>query len=210
MSQIRGTIEVITGCMFSGKSEELLRRLRLAQVAHQHVEIFKPKRDTRSPGKIKSRCGISLEAREVTDSGEILKTVGGLSVVGIDEIHFFEDSLFEVVLALQERGCRIIISGLDMNFRGEPFMTMARFMGIAAKVDKLRAVCGQCHVLEANAIYSQMFRGGEIALYDSDSQQIGDAETYQARCHKCFVRPIPKNGDNHLSLVSPVFSSLNL
>lgn len=208
MSQLRGTIEVIAGCMFSGKSEELLRRLRLAKVAHQHVVIFKPKRDTRSPGEVKSRCGISLEANEIISSGEILKEVKGLSVVGIDEIHFFDDGLFDVVLTLQERGCRIIVSGLDMNFRGEPFMTMARFMGIAAKVDKLRAVCGQCHTLEANAIYSQMFRGGEIALYDSDNLQVGDVGTYQARCHKCFVRPISKSedvlGNGNPSLLVPV------
>ncbi len=210
MSQIRGTIEVITGCMFSGKSEELLRRLRIAQIAHQQVEIFKPKRDTRNPGEIKSRCGASITAHEIVDPRDILKLVKDLSVVGIDEIHFFDDSLFEVVFALQERGCHVIVSGLDMNFRGEPFMAMARFMGIAAKVDKLRAVCGQCHTLEANAIYSQMFRGGEIALYDSDSQQVGDAETYQARCHKCFVRPILKNGDNHSFLVMTGSSLINL
>ncbi len=191
MSQIRGTIEVITGCMFSGKSEELLRRLRRVEIARQHVSIFKPQRDTRSPGKIESRCGISTGAQEVVDSREILGRVIDSSVVGIDEVHFFDDAIVDVVLALQECGCRVIVSGLDMDFRGEPFMITARLMGVSITVDKLYAVCSNSHDHDARAMYSQKFIGGEIAPYESRLIKIDNGETYQARCHKCFVRPIP-------------------
>lgn len=207
MSQIRGTIEVITGCMFSGKSEELLRRLRRAEIAHQKVGIFKPQRDTRSPGKIESRCGISSEAHEVMHPREIPELVKDFSVVGIDEIHFFDDSLFDVVCALQERGCWIIVSGLDMDFRGEPFMMIARFMGVAAKVSKLHAVCSQCHNLDARAMYSQKFVGGEIASYESALLKVGNAETYQARCHRCFMRPVSKSNGSSSLLVSVASAS---
>lgn len=190
MSQMRGIIEVITGCMFSGKSEELLRRLRRAEIATQKVFYFKPVRDTRTEGKIESRCGISKDACEVHDSREIVHRVPDFSVVGIDEIHFFDELLFEVVIALQEKGCRVIVSGLDMDFRAEPFLITARLMAVAIRVDKLYAVCQGCHSLDEQAMYSQKFVNGEIASYESSRMKVGD-QTYQARCHRCFVKPIP-------------------
>ncbi|MEM9554571.1 MAG: thymidine kinase [Acidobacteriota bacterium] len=175
----RGHIEIIAGCMFSGKSEELIRRLRRAVIARQRVEVFKPRADTRSEA-VRSRDNRSLEARAVTSSAELRRALDiGVQVVGIDEAQFFDDGLAPLAADLASAGLRVIVAGLDMDFRGEPFGPMPELMARAEYVDKLHAICMLCG---APAQFSQRIAGGD------DTVQVGDVESYEARCRRCFRR----------------------
>lgn len=174
-----GHIEVITGCMFSGKSEELIRRLNRALIARQRIQVFKPAADSRSVG-VASRDNRALEAFGAPTSHDLRQQVRfGTQVVGIDEAQFFDDGLIGVCNELAEHGVRVIVAGLDMDFRGEPFGPIPGLMAIAEFVDKVHAICVRCG---APALYSQRIAGG------NEQVQVGDADSYEARCRRCFER----------------------
>ena len=176
-----GHIEVITGCMFSGKSEELIRRLNRALIARQRIQVFKPAADSRSVG-VASRDHRALEAFGAPTSQDLRQQVRfGTQVVGIDEAQFFDDGLIEVCNDLAQHGVRVIVAGLDMDFRGEPFGPIPGLMAIAEFVDKVHAICVRCG---APALYSQRIAGG------NERVQVGDADSYEARCRRCFEKQI--------------------
>ena len=179
--QERGTgrIEVITGGMFSGKSEELVRRLRRALIAKQKTVVFKPASDTRTPpGRLITRDNRELAAQAVRNSAELLEAVSDdVQVVGIDEAQFFDPGLVGVVNELADNGRRVIIAGLDQDFQRQPFGPMPDLMAMAEFVDKTHAVCVRCG---GTAHYSQRIAGGASQVL------VGDVETYEARCRNCF------------------------
>lgn len=173
-----GHIEAIAGCMFSGKSEELIRRLRRAVIARQEVQIFKPAADTRAEG-VESRDNRSLDAVAVSSSQEMRHHVDwDADVVGIDEAQFFDDGLAPLLVELADSGLRVIVAGLDLDFRREPFGPMPRILAVADYVHKLHAICMRCG---QPAQFSQRIAGGD------ETVQVGDAESYEARCRKCFA-----------------------
>ena len=174
----QGWIEVITGSMFSGKTEELLRRLRRARIAKQSVEIFKPVVDYRFGGEaVVSHDENSIRATSVDTSGNILLLSGNTDVIGIDEAQFFDSGLIEVCNTLANQGIRIIVAGLDMDYKGKPFGPMPRLMAIAEYVTKVHAICVRCGDL-AHHTYR---------LTKSDKLvEIGAAESYEAVCRNCF------------------------
>lgn len=175
----RGHIEAIAGGMFSGKSEELVRRLRRAAIARQKVQVFKPEADTRhGPERLVTRDQRVVEAVSVSTSAELRKNLAsGVEVVGIDEAQFFDDGLVEVVTELADSGVRVIVAGLDLDYRRRPFGLMPQILALAEYVDKMHAVCMRCG---SPAQYSQRIAGGQEQL------QVGDTEAYEARCRRCF------------------------
>ncbi len=175
----RGSIEVITGSMFSGKSEELIRRVRRAQIARQQVQLFKPHVDTRySAAEIVSHSEMKMPSETVQYAEDILHRVDPKTeVVGIDEGQFFDASLVEVADTLANRGLRVIVAGLDQDFRGVPFEPMPQLMAIAEYVEKTLAVCMRCG---APANRSQRLVAAE------DRVVVGGAGEYEARCRVCF------------------------
>ncbi|MEM1244969.1 MAG: thymidine kinase [Acidobacteriota bacterium] len=174
-----GHIEVITGGMFSGKSEELVRRLRRALIARQRIQVFKPVADTRSaPEHIVTRDNRELEAHAVRSAAELRERLElGVEVVAIDEAQFFDAGLVELVNELADLGMRVIIAGLDQDYLRRPFGPMPALMATAEYVDKMHAVCVRCG---APAAYSNRTAGGDEQL------QVGDVESYEARCRRCF------------------------
>lgn len=175
-----GHIEVIAGGMFSGKSEELIRRLRRAVIARQRVQVFKPAADTRSTG-VESRDNRSLDAYAVSSSQEMhQKLHWSVQVVGIDEAQFFDEGLWQLVVELADAGIRVIVAGLDMDFRGEPFGPVPKIMAVADYVTKVHAICVQCG--EPAQFSQRITDGGHQVL-------VGDSESYEARCRRCFRRP---------------------
>jgi thymidine kinase len=174
-----GSIEVITGGMFSGKSEELVRRVKRALIARQRVQVFQPAADARSsPRRIITRDNRELDAITVRDSRELERRVAPNSeVVGIDEAQFFDEGLLAVLHALADRGVRVIVAGLDQDYLRQPFGLMPALLAIAEYVDKMHAVCIRCG---APAHYSQRIAGGNEQL------QVGDVEAYEARCRRCY------------------------
>ncbi|PJJ47774.1 thymidine kinase [Hymenobacter chitinivorans] len=175
----RGWIEVVCGSMFSGKTEELIRRLNRAKIARQRVEIFKPALDTRyHEHDVVSHNSNSIRSTPVPIAQEMLLLAGSCDVVGVDEAQFFDESLVEVCTQLANRGTRVIVAGLDMDFMGKPFGPMPTLMAIAEFVTKVHAVCVCCGEL---ATYS--FR---IAASD-DKILLGETDSYEARCRACFL-----------------------
>jgi thymidine kinase len=174
-----GWIEVITGSMFSGKSEELIRRIRRAQIARQRVQIFKPRVDSRfADDQIVSHSDMKLPSEVVGAAGEILERVReGTEVVGIDEGQFFDASLVGVANALADRGLRVIVAGLDQDYLGRPFDPMPQLLAVAEYVDKTLAICMRCG---APANRSQRTVAG------TDRVVVGGAHEYEARCRRCF------------------------
>jgi thymidine kinase len=174
-----GQIEVITGGMFSGKSEELVRRLRRALIARQRIQVFKPRIDSRhGPDKVVTRDLRELAACAVPDSSELESRLEeGVQVVGIDEAQFFDDGLVDLVMRLADRGVRVVVAGLDQDYMRRPFGPMPAILAVAEEVDKMHAVCVRCG---APAHYSQRFAGGD------EQVQVGDGEAYEARCRGCF------------------------
>ncbi len=189
MDSVRtGWVEVICGCMFSGKTEELIRRLRRAQIARQQVQVFKPLIDTRyGTERVRSHNGLDIEAIPVPHAQAILEHLQpGTTVVGIDEAQFFDWEIADVVQELAERGIRVIVAGLDMDFRGEPFGPMPLLMAQAEQVDKLHAICVVCG---APATRTQRLINGRPARYDDPVILVGGSETYEARCRRCHIVP---------------------
>jgi thymidine kinase len=174
-----GRIEAISGGMFSGKSEELVRRMRRAAIARQTVQVFKPMADTRhDPQRLITRDKRELEAVSVACSCDIRqKLLPDVQVVGIDEAQFFDDGLVELVCELADSGVRVIVAGLDLDYLRRPFGPMPLILALAEYVDKVHAVCMRCG---APAHYSQRMAGGGEQL------QVGDTECYEARCRRCY------------------------
>lgn len=176
-----GWIEVICGSMFSGKSEELIRRVKRAEIARQKVQVFKHALDTRyAQKKVASHSGVETECIVVTQADDILKRVADdTETVAIDEAQFFDWRIAEVCSTLAEQGRRVIAAGLDMDFRGEPFGPMPVLMAQAERVDKLQAICVECG---APASRTQRLIDGKPAKYDDPIIMVGASEVYEARC----------------------------
>ena len=186
-----GWIEVVCGSMFSGKTEELIRRVRRAKIARQKVQVFKPALDTRyAVEKVTSHDGLGTEAVPVDSSQTILSLIEpDTTVVAIDEVQFFGPDVLGACQALAGRGVRVIAAGLDMDFRGEPFGPMPLLMAEAEQVDKLQAICVVCG---AHASRTQRLIDGRPASYDDPIILVGGSESYEARCrlhHEVPGRP---------------------
>jgi len=165
--------------MFSGKSEELVRRLRRAVIARQKIQVFKPHADSRhGPDRLVTRDEREFGAESVRDAAELRSKLElGVQVVGIDEAQFFDEGLAGLAMELADAGIRVIIAGLDQDFARRPFGPIPRLLAHAELVDKMHAVCVRCG---APAHYSQRIAGG------SDQIQVGDVEAYEARCRRCY------------------------
>ncbi len=183
-----GRIEVIAGCMFSGKSEELIRRLKRAQIARQKVQVFKPSIDTRySEIEVVSHNGEKITGIPVKDSAELYSLIDkNADVIGIDEAQFFDDGIVKVANKLADEGFRVILAGLDMDFRREPFGPMPNLLAIADDVQKLHAICTICG---EDAMYTQRLINGQPANYNDPVIMIGASEKYEARCRKHHYVP---------------------
>jgi thymidine kinase len=192
-----GWIEVISGVMFSGKSEELIRRVRRAMIAHKRVQVFKSHLDDRfSVYSVTTHDGVTVEARPVSCALEIAEqATSDVSVVAIDEVQFLDDGIIEVATALAERGVRVILAGTDTDFRGEPFGVMPHLLAIAEIVDKLHAICVICG---EPACRNQRLINGHPAPYDSPTIMVGGRESYEARCRHCHQVPQPDAGQTTL------------
>ncbi len=189
MRHHRGHVEVICGSMFSGKSEELIRRVRRAEIARQIVQVFKPLLDDRySASSINSHDGRATDAISIERASDIWSHLqDGTTVVAIDEAQFFDGSLVEVCSRLAEsRGIRVIVAGLDLDFRAEPFGPMPALIAQAEHVDKLHAICVICG---EEASRSQRLINGQPAQYDDPIILIGARESYEARCRHCHQVP---------------------
>ena len=184
-----GWIEVICGSMFSGKTEELIRRLRRAEFARQDLVLFKPSVDIRYSDKnVVSHRGTEFNAVLVENSKEILAAVKNQKVVAIDEAQFFDSQLVEVASELAGRGIRVILAGLDMDYTGAPFGPMPALLAAAEYVSKVHAICATC---------------GNIASFsyrlstDKEKGKLGEKEAYQARCRSCFQEGMKRWLSNH-------------
>jgi thymidine kinase len=176
-----GLIEVVCGSMFSGKTDELIRRLRRAVIAKKKVQVFKPSVDIRyAAEKVTSHAGADFDAIPVVKSWDVLdKLEAETSVVGIDEAQFFDEGIVDVTRQLADRNLRVIVAGLDTDFRGEPFGPMPILMAKAERVDKLQAICMVCG---EPASRTQRLVNGKPARYDDPVVIVGAAELYEARC----------------------------
>lgn len=181
----RGSIEVITGSMFSGKTEELIRRLRRAQYAGLRVEIFKPSLDKRfSENRVVSHDDKSILSTPVDHAGAILLLSGDVNVVGIDEAQFFDNAIVDVCNTLADNGIRVVVAGLDMDFLGNPFGPMPALLAIAEFVTKVHAICMRC---------------GNLAQYSfrkSDEDQVvvlGEKDKYEPLCRSCYNEAMRKS-----------------
>jgi len=176
-----GSIEVVCGSMFSGKTDELIRRLIRATIAKQKVQVFKPAIDVRyAVEKVTSHAGADFDAIPVEKSSEILTKIDkDTTVIGVDEAQFFDPEIVDVCQQLAERGVRVLVAGLDMDFRGEPFGPMPILMSRAEHVDKLHAICMVCG---DEASRTQRLVNGKPARYDDPVVIVGASELYEARC----------------------------
>jgi thymidine kinase len=197
-----GSIEVITGVMFSGKSEELIRRVRRALIARKTVQVFKSHLDDRYSGihAISSHDGRRVEARPVSSSLEIAEHImDDVDVVAIDEVQFLDTGIIEVANRLADRGIRVIISGTDMDFRGEPFGPIGPLLAVAESIDKLHAICVVCGDL---ATRNQRLIDGRPAVAEGPTIQVGGSETYEARCRHCHE--VPSSQDDQIRLIDDI------
>ncbi|HOE57411.1 MAG TPA: thymidine kinase [Bacillota bacterium] len=183
-----GWIEVIVGPMFSGKSEELIRRINRAKIARQKIQVFKHSIDDRyTTDHVVSHNGIKIEALRVANSEDIMGYIEkDTIVVAIDEVQFFDMGLTDVCTKLADEGKRVILAGLDQNFRGEPFGPTPELMSAAEFVDKIQAICIKCG---NPATRTQRLINGEPASYDDPIILVGAKESYEARCRKCHEVP---------------------
>lgn len=184
-----GWIEVVCGSMFSGKSEELIRRVKRAQIAKQKVIVFKPSIDKRySATEVVSHSGIMTKAVLVTHPEEILNQLpDDVRIVAIDEIQFFAMEIVDICQRLADSGRRVIVAGLDQDFKGQAFGPMPTLLAIAEKIDKLQAICVVCG---GTASRSQRIIDGKPAEFDSPIILVGAAESYEARCRNCHDVPV--------------------
>jgi thymidine kinase len=178
-----GWIEVIAGCMFSGKTEELIRRIRRAQIARQQVAIFKPSIDNRySSDHIVSHSELKLQSTLVSTSAEVLELAADAQVVGIDEGQFFDPGIVEVAEKLADQGKRVIIAGLDQDYRGKPFDPMPQLLAVAEYITKTLAICVVC---------GNPADRTQRTTPSSERVLVGAKDSYEARCRRCFAPPNP-------------------
>jgi thymidine kinase len=183
MKHHTGSIEVITGSMFSGKTDELIRRLRRATIARQKVQVFKPAIDVRyAEQKVTSHAGNDFDAIPVHLASDIESCLHPeTTVVAVDEAQFFDQPITEIVQKMADKGLRVIVAGLDTNFRGEPFGPMPVIMALAEDVEKLHAICMVCG---EEASRTQRLVNGKPAWYDDPIVIVGASEMYEARCRQ--------------------------
>ena len=183
MKHHTGSVEVVAGSMFSGKTEELIRRLRRATIARQKVQVFKPIIDNRyQVEKVTSHSGFDFAAVPIEKIHDLLGLLeSDTTVVGIDEAQFFDHEIVELAAMLANRGLRVIVAGLDTDFRGEPFGSMPALMAQAERVDKLQAICMVCG---EPACRTQRLVNGKPARYNDPIIIVGASEMYEARCRK--------------------------
>lgn len=183
MKHHTGSVEVVCGSMFSGKTDELIRRLRRATIARQKVQVFKPAIDIRfAVEKVTSHAGSEYAAMPVNQAADILSRLDSdTTVVGVDEAQFFDPEIVDVVNTLSDRGIRVIVAGLDTDFRSEPFGCVPVIMAQAEKVDKLQAICMTCG---EPASRTQRLVNGKPAKYNDPVVIVGASEMYEARCRK--------------------------
>ena len=190
--RVGGGLEVICGSMFSGKTEELIRRVKRAQIARKRVQVFKPVLDTRySVEHVASHDGVRAQALPVASASEIADLIDDATeVVAIDEAQFFDRGIVDLCEALAASGKRVIVAGLDLDFRGESFGALPEFMARAENVDKLHAICVRCG---APASRTQRLIDGRPAAYHDSIILVGATETYEARCRACHE--VPRSGE---------------
>lgn len=184
-----GWIEVVTGVMFSGKSEELMRRVRRAMIARRHVQVFKSHLDDRYRGvfQVSSHDGGAIKAYPISSSVELVERLEPeATVVAVDEAQFLDEGIVHVVNHLADEGRRVIVSGTDMDFRGQPFGPIPHLLAIAEQVDKLHAICVRCGEL---ATRNQRLINGIPAPAEGPTIQVGGSEQYEARCRRCHEVP---------------------
>lgn len=175
-----GSIEVIAGSMFSGKTEELIRRLKRAKIARLNVEIFKPAMDTRySAAEVVSHDENSIHSTPVESSGNIMLLTGDVDVIGIDEAQFFDAGLIDVSVSLANMGIRVIIAGLDMDFKGKPFGPIPGLMAVADHITKVHAICMRCGDV---AQFSHRLSGADKLVL------LGEKNEYEPLCRSCFTK----------------------
>ena len=194
-----GWIEVIAGVMFSGKSEELIRRVRRSIIARRRVQVFKSHLDERYSGiyAVSSHDGRTVEAIPVDSSRQIASCVDpGAHIIAIDEAQFLDAGVVGVATSLAERGRRVILAGTDTDFRGEPFGSMPQLMAVAELVDKLHAICVICG---NPASRNQRLIEGKPARYDSPTIMVGGRESYEARCRHCHR--VPRRDEDQVPLL---------
>ncbi len=185
----RGRIEVICGSMFSGKTEELIRRLRRAEFAHQSVEIFKPSIDTRyAEEEVVSHEGKAIPSTPVDSSTSILLLAADTDVVGIDEAQFFDENLINVCNELANRGTRVIVAGLDLDFKGIPFGPMPGLCAVADEVTKVHAICVRCGAL---AYVSHR------TVEEEKRVLLGEQTVYEPLCRACYLKALEENNKTH-------------
>ncbi len=191
----RGRMEVICGSMFSGKTEELIRRLRRARIAKQKIQVFKPAIDNRYHAeKVTSHNGADFEALPVVSEQDILDMIDpDTTVIAIDEVQFFDQAVINVCETLVGQGKRVICAGLDMDFRGVPFGPMPAILARAELVDKLHAICVVCG---EEASRTQRLIDGEPAAYNDPIVLVGADEVYEARCRQCHQVLTERNGSS--------------
>ena len=195
-----GLVEVITGCMFAGKTEELIRRVKVFEFAKKEVVVFKPLIDNRYSNElVVSHAGSSVKsvlARDSSDIMEYMEAHPEIEILAIDEVQFFDEDIVLAINDLADSGIRVMVAGLDMNFRGEPFGVMPTLMTQAEFVTKLTAVCTKC---SSPATRTQRLVNGKPAKYDDPTILVGASESYEARCRHCHQianRPkFPKKGE---------------
>lgn len=194
-----GWMEVIAGSMFSGKTEELLRRIRRANIARKRVQVFKSHLDDRYAGAwaVSSHDRRVFDAVPVDSSAQIALRLDPMAqVIAIDEVQFLDAGIVQVASGLAERGRRVILAGIDTDFRGEPFGAMPHLMAVSEMVDKLHAICVLCG---APASRNQRLIGGKPAPYESPTIMVGAADSYEARCRACHV--VPRRDDGQTEFV---------
>lgn len=183
----KGKLEVVCGPMFSGKSEELIRRLRRAIIAKQHVAVFKPAIDDRyGIEQVRSHNGASIEAYPIRDVQLILQEIEkhDYNVVGLDEVQFFAPEIITIICLLVDKGLRVICAGLDLDFRGIPFGSMPTLLAIADEVTKFQAICTKC---SSNAHFTQRLVNNMPAKFNDPIIMVGAQEKYEARCRNCYI-----------------------
>lgn len=194
-----GWIEVISGVMFSGKSEELIRRVRRAVIARKKVQVFKSHLDARYAGlfSVSSHDGVTVEAEPVDSAAEISRRLReGIEVVAVDEAQFLDEGIVELANRLAANGIRVILAGTDVDFRGEPFGPMPTLMCVAEVVDKFQAICVVCG---GPATRNQRLVNGKPALWDSPIIMVGGRESYEARCRHCHR--VPRQDEDQTALL---------
>jgi thymidine kinase len=194
-----GWIEVVSGVMFAGKSEELIRRVRRAVIARKNVQVFKSHLDARYPGlySVTSHDGLTVEAEPVDSADQIMRQVRpDTEVVAIDEAQFLDEGVVAAANALADRGVRVILAGTDTDFRGQPFGAMPTLMAAAEIVDKLQAICVVCG---GPATRNQRLVNGKPAAWDSPTIMVGGRESYEARCRHCHR--VPKRDEDQTALL---------